>query len=194
MTEHISWLALERHALGETSEAERAEIEQHLSGCDRCRGRRAQVLADARPMPPLRAPARRWTRWVWLPALAAAALCLLLLRGGGTDGGLRAKGDSVVLTLVRERDGRVVEDARSFQRQDRFRVLLTCPPGEEVLDVVVLQGDQTHHPFDLGEPVACGSRVSMPGAFRISGPEAAHVCAVDLEGEPAGCVLLESED
>jgi hypothetical protein len=195
MTEHVSWLMHERCALGELGEAERAAVERHLSGCERCRQRLGLIQADARPMPPLRAPHQarwaRWTRWAWIPALAAALGLLWLQQGGRT--GPRAKGDDLVLTVVRERDGRVVEDVRSFAAQDRFHVLLTCPPGAEVLDLVVLQGGQSYHPFDVGEPIACGNRVPVPGAFRLSGADPAQICTVDEEGELTSCVLLAAE-
>lgn len=190
----VSWLTLERHTLGELGADERSAVDVHLATCATCRARQARILADQRPLQPLREPARtrRWTRWAWVPVLAAAAVALAVFRSSDTPG-LRAKGDSVVLTLVRERGGHVVEDARTFRRGDRFRVLLTCPPGTTVWDVVVLQGDAVDHPLDVREPIVCGSRVSVPGAFRLSGSETANVCAVDDEEVPTGCVPLDPE-
>lgn len=54
----ISWLRLERLALGESEPEEVRAIETHLAICESCRTRHAQIAADTRPMPALSLPAR----------------------------------------------------------------------------------------------------------------------------------------
>jgi hypothetical protein len=50
----VSWLRLERHALGELDAGERRDILAHLSTCTRCRAVADQIAADAaRELPPL---------------------------------------------------------------------------------------------------------------------------------------------
>ena len=54
----LSWLRLERHALGALDAGERRDISAHLSTCARCRAVADQIAADAgRELPPLPAVA-----------------------------------------------------------------------------------------------------------------------------------------
>jgi len=54
----LSWLRLERHALGELDAGERRDISAHLSTCARCRAVADQIAAEAgRELPPLPAVA-----------------------------------------------------------------------------------------------------------------------------------------
>lgn len=196
----ISWLQLELHALGELPAAAQARVDAHLAGCPACRERAASLGVHVRPMPALRRPPPRWRfAAAAAPVLLAASALLavgLLVDDGAlwADGpGIRVKsGDGIALTLIRERDGVVVEAPTGFRDGDRFRVLLTCPPGAPVVDVVVVQGEQVAYPLD--GPFDCGNRVALPGAFRLTGAEPVWVCAVEgAPGEASGCVGLAPE-
>lgn len=86
----------------------------------------------------------------------------------------------VRLTLLREREGRVVEAPTRFLPSDRLAVRLTCRPGTDTnYRVAVFQSGRWSAPFaDVGHEVRCGNRVRIPGAFRLSEATPASVCIV----------------
>jgi len=216
----VSWLRLERHALGELPADERADVDAHLAGCPRCRACADRIAADAqRELPALpdatRAPGlalpapiatpvgwrRAWLgrRHAFALAAAAAVFALVLLRPHDAShvGGPRVvavKGGDVAIELVRERDGdpdgSTAWEPTSFAAGDRFKVLITCAPPLRVhADVVVLQVDGPAFP---GAPssIACGNRVPLPPAFRITGPGTATICvALDANAPPSRATL-----
>lgn len=211
----VSWLRLERHALGELDALERREISAHLSSCARCRAVADRIAADAaRELPPLPAAAAnratpvlppphrgRWFPWgrrqaFALATAAAAAFALVVgLRPHdqpqvGQPRVFAIKGGDVAIDLVRERDGSVAWEPTSFAAGDRFKLLVTCPPPLQLhADIVVLQGDGPAFP---GEPtlITCGNRVPVLPPFRITGPGPATVCvAVDPSGPPSRAAL-----
>lgn len=233
----VSWLRLERLALGELSGDEEPQVEAHLRECPACRARAAEcrepvallplplgaaqtpatvggpggagaLSADPRPLAtvvrhPRFQPRSRWVLPLALGLAAAAALALAFLpdaaeepvRGitrvgpldvppetvGATDAA--AHRDDPTLTLLRERNGAVVEDAPSFLVSDRFAIQLTCRPGQEGQQrVAVYQSGEWSLPLtDEGE--RCGNRVRVPGAFRLSEASPAEICV--LWGETA---------
>ncbi|MCA9536808.1 MAG: zf-HC2 domain-containing protein [Myxococcales bacterium] len=244
----VSWLRLERLALGELTGDEARTVEAHLRECAACRAcaeecaapvalptldvsadSRSAELAPREPAlrePALDDPARRAphaapaepvlatvvrparfqsrARWV-LPATlglaAAAAVALVVLRPGtpqdpergitrvvpsdlpterigATDAALPRRSD-LSLTLLRERDGAVVEDPSSFLLGDRFAVQLTCRPGLEGQQrVAVYQAGEWSLPLPADDTVDCGNRVRVPGAFRLTEPTPADVCVL----------------
>jgi hypothetical protein len=128
--------------------------------------------------------------------LALAAALLLALRAGlqtpppalrdanGGDGGRRIKGGQLALELVRERGGDVARDPRTFGGGDRFAALVTCAPrAAPHWELVVFQGGEAFFPLDREQPLRCGNRVSLPGAFVLTGSAPANVCVV-LGGAP----------
>lgn len=159
--------------LGQTDGAQRAGREQE-------------------PRPPRQGRPRR--AWWLLPALGvagaiAAASLLLVLRpltgrppgGAPTRPGQLArrvgyKGGELAVALVRERRGRIEHRPRTFAPGDRFKVLVTCPPGPLRWELVVLQDGRQYHPLRSSTPLSCGNRVALPGAFRLDGHAAAEVC------------------
>jgi len=203
----VSWLRLERYALGELDPAERGTIAEHVSTCQRCRARADLIAEDSsRELPPLpaapaRAPAparKRYTTWLAL-ALAGAAAFVLVLRPPGEEppaGGRRVavKGGEVTIELVRERGGSIAWEPTSFTVADRFKLLLTCaPPLRVYADVVVLQNDGPAFPA-AASLVTCGNRVPLFPAFRITGFGDATVCvAADSDAPPSRARLSGSE-
>jgi hypothetical protein len=205
----VSWLRLERYALGELGSDERAEIVAHLVDCARCRACADQIERDARELPPLPAavagvprrasvpaPAPK-RRFGWLGgggvltlATAAAVFAFAVLRPRDEPRlearRIAVKGGEVTIDLVRERNGSTAWEPTSFATGDRFKLLLTCPPPLHLhADLVVLQADGPAFP---GPPIsiACGNRVPVLPAFRITGPGAATVCvALDPDGPPS---------
>ncbi len=210
----VSWLRLERYALGELAAREHADITAHLATCARCRACADRIAADAqRELPPLEPSAARavgasrpdgwrWRwRWPWhnkgrrqafaLAAAMAALAAIFVLRPDRRPEvrGPRVvavKGGDVTVELVRERDGSIAWEPASFTAADRFKLLVTCvPPLEVHADLVVVQDDGPVFP---GQPalVRCGNRVPVPPAFRITGPGAATVCVlIDPTGPPS---------
>ena len=193
--EPISWLRLERFALGATDPA----IASHLAACPACRHCLDEIRGDAVALPPLvvpAAPPRRSWRLAWLaPAFAAAAAAAVILvivlrpppsppsppSGDTAANRVAIKGiGEVTLELVRERAGQIQFDARRYAPGDRWKVMVSCPPGAlglaMALDISVADGLTVDHPLAASQ-VVCGNRVVVPGAFTVTGNRANRVCA-----------------
>jgi hypothetical protein len=178
--EPLSWLTLERYALGELGAERRAQVERELSRSERARAALAAVRGQVELLPlPAIAPVRRFPARVGLTAgaifAAAAALALALL---GPDqlppARRRLKGGELLLEVVGERAG---AGAAYFAQHERFKLLVTCPPDlSGRLRAAVYQGDALFMPLDDGGPAACGNRSPWPGAFALDGERAAQVC------------------
>jgi hypothetical protein len=221
--EPISWPRLERHAQG--GGADRA-VHDHLAACAACARCLDEIRGDLVALPPLAVPPggeasrpeRRARRWWLAPAMAfaaAAAVALVVWRGGAGPGAgpgpdpdgapreevARVKGvGEVVLGVVRERDGVIRPDARTYAAGDRWKVVVTCPPAASAwIDVAVHDAGQVDHPLAPAR-IACGNRVAVPGAFSITGDRANRVCvrigagaAPDRAQPPDACVTLRPE-
>jgi hypothetical protein len=189
----ISWLALEKHALGGGDPA----IRDHLAACAACRHCLDEIERDVVALPPLvvpagrsesaplhRRPARRaWWRFA-LPAGAALAMAALLLlwlrpREPAQEGYARIKGlGDVQLDVVRERAGTVREDVRSFAPGDRWKAIVTCPLDRPIwLDVAVVEAGASRADYPLAPArVVCGNRIVVPGAFTLTGDRPHRMC------------------
>jgi len=204
--EPVSWLRLERYHLGELPEQERVELTAHLKGCEACRASLEAIEGDDRALPPLptteSAPRESWLGNLfgprWAPVLAAAAAVLLavvlapeLERGDLPPSRITLKGGDLAISLVRERDGVVVEDPEAYRPGDRLQVRLTCPEKREPTrwDVVVFQAGETLFPLADPQPLRCGNKVMLPGAFRLTGGAPAAVCLIVGEELPARAEL-----
>jgi hypothetical protein len=196
--EAISWLRLERYALGELPAPAEAQIAGHVAGCPACRGCLDQIRGDHRQLPrlvlPAPTPRRPWwrSRPVWGGAVLAAAAILIffLVRGGeprrGAAPGPRVAikgGGDLVVSIVRERGGEVALDATTYRPGDRFKLRVTCDRAVRVhADVVVFTNDgggAAAFPLPPAR-LTCGNQVVVPGAFAITGTAPATVClAVD---------------
>ena len=201
--EPVSWLRLERFHLGEIQGTERAAIAEHTAACPACAACLAQILDDdAQALPPLSVPERPRRNVLSLfPVRAAAALgalaaggaLVLGLRGNGHRGEIeharlgesRVKGDAIAFSLVRDDDARITGTAGVYRDGDRFKALVTCPPGAGVaFDVVVYDVGGTSFPLEVARELACGNDVPLPGAFRLTGDTDETVCLVWAEGAP----------
>jgi hypothetical protein len=186
----LSWLKLEQYQLGELSADEQRRVEAHLKECEVCRASLDSIRQDETELKPLPEVARRvpWLRWATAgTALAAAAALFLVLLVAdwkravpdipGSKIGF--KGGDLSISLVRERQGKVLNDPEAFVPGDRFKVQVTCPPSEEIFwNVVVFQDDGSSFPYIPEGTLKCGNRVPLPGAFTITGKSAAVVCLV----------------
>lgn len=181
--EPISWLRLERFALA----GQDAQIRDHVAACAACRQCLDEIQRDVVALPPLPAiaarPRRRW--WTLsLPiagALAAAAIALVVLRPRDTahENATQVKGiGEVVVDVVRERGGIVREDVHTFAPGDRWKVVVTCALDKTAwLDVGVVEDGAHAADYPLAPAqIACGNRVVVPGAFRITGDKLNRVC------------------
>jgi hypothetical protein len=102
---------------------------------------------------------------------------------GASDAAVPPTRADLTLTVLRERDGSVVEGPQRFLLSDRFAVLLSCRPGFGGQQrVAVYQGGEWSLPLS-GDDVRCGNRVRVPGAFQLSEPTPADICV--LWGETA---------
>ncbi len=187
----LSHLVLERHHLGERAGAERARVEEHLASCEACRSTLARIEADdGRALPPLPVPlrpARRWgARAVPIVSGLALAAALLLFLGRrpkpfepAVEPGARVKGSDVAFALVRDDDAVIADGGGVYRDGDRFKALVTCPPGMRATwDVVVYEHGETSFPLAPASEVACGNAIPLPGAFRVTGQERLTVCLV----------------
>jgi hypothetical protein len=197
--EPVSWLRLERFHLGEIDGAERTPIAEHLAACEACAACLARIRDDeavALPVLPATGPiAGKLTIFpgaavASMMALAAAAALVLGLRGGETgvvaaDGTQtsRVKGGAVAFTLVRDDGERFAGADGVYRDGDRFKAVVTCPPGGGIgFDVVVREGNRESFPLSPAALFACGNDVPMPGAFRLTGSAEETVCLVWNEG------------
>lgn len=193
----VSWLRLERYALDDLDGLDRpsrAEIEDHLTKCAACAECLERIRTDVRELPPLAVPSVTKTGNVLVlrramavvGALAAAAVFLLAIgklpRDGQAADGTRVKGSNVAFSLVREDERRVEEAGAQYQSGERFKALVTCPPGMRAsFDLVVFEHGEASFPLGAQTPRAvleCGNDVPLPGAFRVTGSEALTVCLV----------------
>jgi hypothetical protein len=203
--EPVSWMRLERFHLGEIDGAERTPIAEHLAACEACAACLARIRDDeavALPVLPTRLPAKRLRGGsvASLLALAAAVTVVLGLHGGVRPSvdrdegalGARVKGGAIAFTLVRE-DGERIEGPDGVYRDgDRFKAVVTCPPGGHVgFDVAVNEGGRSSYPLPQPTGFGCGNEVPIPGAFRLTGGAVETVClewnedgAVDRGGLP----------
>jgi hypothetical protein len=158
------------------------------------------------PLPAtVRAPGllERWQKY-WFGAgavtlAAAAAILLIVLRPARPlpvaapeppPARVAVKGGELAIELVREHAGSTATDPARFADGDRFKVLLTCPPGERPVDVMVEQDGVRGFPL-AARTIPCGNRVALEGAFSISGSWApVTVCAIAPERRRADRVLL----
>jgi len=182
--EPISWLRLERYALGDAD----AAVTSHLATCAACRGCLDELRGDLVALPTLAVPARRARALRWwqiaVPALAAAALAVALVRprphaaGGPTRlAGVKGVGD-VVLGLVRDRGGAIRDDVATFAPGDRWKVVVTCATADGAwIDVAVLEAGAVLPDRPLAPAhVACGNAVPVPGAFELTGGKPNRIC------------------
>lgn len=212
LNEPLSWLTLERYALGELSASARRDVEARLAASPEDRACLDSILQDTSELPPLptsvvplKSPRKPKTPLLVAAstALAVAAAALLLVRSHAVPGSRRlyagVKGGDVALALVSDRVGR---DPSQFSEGERFKLLLTCPPNfTEPAKVLVFQGDQRFEPLPTERP-ACGNLVPWSGAFALSGDERVTVCVAwgdALEaatpralGDDAVCTTLEA--
>jgi hypothetical protein len=205
----ISWLTLERYALGELPADEAAQVAAAVAESDDLRARLEAIQADARDLPPLDltrpdsglplpppvtsveeaevvplVPRRRWGVWGAGLMAAAAALAVVFLppqpESALPPATTTWKGGELSLVVDRSRDGSVEEDVDTFRDGDTLQLRLTCPPGERAWSAVVFQGEETARPLPDDTSLQCGNAVRLPGAFTVTGAETVEVCvAVD---------------
>jgi hypothetical protein len=192
VAEPVSWLRLERYALGELAGPAADDVAAHLGRCPACQACLDAIERDATPLPPLPPlpPRRRWAWWprlAWAGGVAAAAAAIALFvvirprvdaeRVAGPRIRVKGTGD-VVVSLIRERGGVITPAPSGFAPGDRFKVRVTCAPGGAAhADVVVFQGGEAAFPLPPAR-LRCGNDVVVPGAFTITGVAPATVCLV----------------
>jgi hypothetical protein len=187
----VSWLRLERYHLGEVDADERRAVAEHLAACAVCAACLARIESDdASVLPPLAVPApargnvRPLRRAPWVAAvgaLAAAAAAFLFARGRSVEpqrlAETRVKGGAVAFSLVREDGERIAGDSGVYRDGDRFKALVTCPPGESLaFDLVVTDAEGTSFPLEATGELSCANDVPMHGAFRLTGRSDETVC------------------
>jgi hypothetical protein len=181
--EPLSWLLLERYALGELPASERARVEAQLAVSESDRARLAELRQAATALPDLpaapRPPARR-ARWLGMSlGLAAAAALLLMMRPQALEHGVMGpavKGNDISIEILSDRKA---GPARTFSPGERFKLLVSCPPGfPHELRPLVLQGDARFEALPRMPVFACGNRIPWPGAFALDGSEEVRVCVL----------------
>jgi hypothetical protein len=123
-------------------------------------------------------------------ALAAAAAVLLVLGKNpsapdvpGEGPRVKGGGSAPSFALVRDDEALIEEAGGSFHDGDRFKVLVTCPPDAHPrFDVVVWDAEGASFPIAAANEVACGNRIALPGAFRVTGSSRMTVCLIASDG------------
>ncbi|MFM2419894.1 MAG: hypothetical protein RL385_4617 [Pseudomonadota bacterium] len=184
--EPISWLMLERYALGELSAEERTLIDARLSTSAEDRALLASIVAGGAELPPLpasapistaaeRATRRPVGRVVLFGGMLATAAVALLVFMTGTEPAPYAgvKGSGVSLRIISDRQG---PEPKTFASGERFKVAVTCAaqPAHS-LRLLVFQGGERFEPLPEHAP-PCGNLVEWPGAFALDGGDPADVC------------------
>jgi hypothetical protein len=179
----VSWLRLETFA----SAGGDPEAAAHLASCPACQRCLDEIRTDVVALPPLAVPAhalpaprarRPWWHFaapgfalaaavaiavvVVRPKEPARALDVASIKGGGT----------LVLSLVREREGVVREDVATFRDRDRWKVVVTCSPDAGAASVFVDVSVKASYSVPADFPmstarIACGNHVVIPGAFSL---------------------------
>jgi hypothetical protein len=91
----------------------------------------------------------------------------------------RVKGGAVAFSLVRDDGERLEGPAGVYRDGDRFKAIVTCPPGGGVaFDVVVREGGRESFPLPPAVDLACGNEVPLPGAFQLTGSAEQTVCLI----------------
>jgi hypothetical protein len=197
----VSWIRLERFAIDRhRSDRADAQIATHIAACPACAQCLAEIEHDVVALPPLAVPARRrsfgwWRIAVPVFALAVAAL-LFWPRDAAREDAVTVKGvGEVILGIVRERDGVIRDDAKTFLPGDRFKIVVTCPPAASAWIDLDVGGD---HPLPATR-TACGNRVVVPGAFYLTGTAPNRICvrvaaeAAPDASAPRACVTVGPE-
>jgi hypothetical protein len=189
----ISFLRLERYALGELNAPEREQIAAHLGTCTLCRSCFDELQASELPLPSLpalsapRKPARpRMLFWGITGGMLAAAAALLLITRPALDrskppaaADSHTKGGELTLSLVRQQAGSSALDPSVFAPGDRFSAQVTCPPQpDKAWDLVVFQAGQAFFPLQPTAALHCANHAALPGAFTLTGTTPASVCVV----------------
>ena len=202
----ISWLRLEMFAAGSPDPA----VREHVSACPACKLCLEEIETDLVALPPLAVPAvapkrRWWTTLVPAFAVAAAAMIAIVVWRGREqprvvreDAALVKGVGEVILGTVRERDGLTRDDVRSFAAGDRWKLVVTCPPAangvELAVDVTVVEVGSAGIDRPLvPTTIACGNRVVLPGAFSLTGSRANRVCAAIGPDHETACVTIAPE-
>jgi hypothetical protein len=187
----ISFLVLERYLLGDLDVPKRESVRQHLEGCPACATALGELEHDTRafslPEAPRESQLLRFTRTM-SPfagagaslALAAATLLYLRPHEDGEEASLmRSKGAGVVLSLESE-DGALEAGTPPAvsPRGSALRAFVTCPANLHVTFQLVVFDDSGASSPIAPASVACGNRVALPGAFRLTGDDTKDICVV----------------
>ena len=194
----ISWLALERHHLGELAKEEKQRIDDHLAECDACASMLKSIATkdDERPLRPLRTKKKVVSLREWIVArpqvvalaglAVAAAIIFLIGRTPKNPENMdprsdRIKGSADIgFTLVREDNVVLPEAGGPYRDGERFKALVTCPPGlRGTFDLVIYEPNAPpSFPLTAMTDLACGNSVPLAGAFKLTGHDPMTVCLV----------------
>jgi hypothetical protein len=92
--------------------------------------------------------------------------------------------------LLRERAGELL-DANYFLPGDRFKVQVSCAPGQTRIRVSVTQDHEEFFPLPA-QMYACGNQTLLPGAFRLEGGPA-RVCVTIGDTSAPLCLVVQPE-
>ena len=122
----------------------------------------------------------RSSAWI---ALASGTLAALLLQP--REPPQHVKGGELALELVRVGPEGQLRTPNGFLSEDRFKVVLTCPPAwRGYVDVLAFQGAETTAPLTTQRIDSCGNRRTLQGAFRLTGNTVISVCVVFSANAP----------
>jgi hypothetical protein len=192
----LSWFQLERYALGEVSDADRAQIEAALASDETARARLAEIRAaplTKTALPRLR-ERRSWSRdaWLALAASIAVAISVLLLQVTNLESKfVGVKGDAFSVALVRQHEGAVAPEPSRLVIGDKYSVLVTCvPPRDTSVRVQVRQNGELAEPFGGAVAVQCANSVALPDALVFDAMAPAEICVSDPSVNARECISV----
>ena len=212
ISEPLSYMRLERYALGELPTEETQRVAAHLDGCAVCRACYERVRSDGREQElmalsvklgaqPLPAAPRRKRSWPALAAAASVACAVYLMlqpktaiKSPDLEPPTGTKGGALALEVVRmDAQGQLLEPTH-FAAGDRFKLLFSCPEGfEGTVRVLAFQSGEVFEPVPAQELTSCGNRRPLSGAWQFDGAGAVDLCVVFSRDVPYVCARIEPQ-
>lgn len=199
----ISWWLLERYHLGEAT-AEEAERVREAVQKDPVVAARLAEIQKASPAVSERAPRtlpRLETRWGRGLAAAVLVLGLSMLLASqlgrlgkeqGETGMYGVKGETLVLSVVRQHRGELSADQTTLALGDSYQLQVTCiPPRRASLSVTLLQDGVESKPLGERSEVDCSNDAPLGQPLVFDSLSAATLCVVEPGARQKSCLNLE---
>ena len=87
------------------------------------------------------------------------------------------KGSAPAVSLVRNHGGLISENPETYSDGDIFNVQITCSEINPIdWEIAIFQEKQIYYPYSEHPRLTCGNKISIPGAFSLTGTVPTTVC------------------